>query len=86
MDGKGSARACNHCVRGNQYYIIVLSLETKKPLLVISRKMSCIKCSMCLTEMMNHQNAKINELKCTSMPHEVSCYRDTNMSPTSAEE
>ena len=42
IDGAGATRVYNHRVRGNQHCLIVFSIVTKKPLLVISHQISCI--------------------------------------------
>ena len=85
IDGAGSARAYDYRVRGDQNCLILLSLDTKKPLLVVSHQISHIKCSMRSTAMMKEQNMKINDLKCATMSHEGKLCKNTNM-PTASEE
>ena len=41
IDGAGNVRAYNHLIRGCQHCLIVISLVTGKPLLVIGHQTSC---------------------------------------------
>ena len=50
-DGAGNTRAYNHLIYGSQDCLIVYSLVTEKPLVVIGHQISCWKCSHAMTEL-----------------------------------
>ena len=45
IDGAGGTRAYNHLIKGHQHCQIVYSLDTMKPLMVVSDQVSCYNCS-----------------------------------------
>ena len=85
MDGAGNTRAYSHRIRGNQHSLIVYSLLTMKPMLVVSHQTSCHRCSMELTRLMKVQNIKMNMVQYTTLTHKGVCYRNTSIGPACAE-
>ena len=53
MDGAGNVRAYNYLIRGNQYVLIVYSLEIDKPVFFIAHQTSCYKYSRALSKTMS---------------------------------
>ena len=86
IDGAGNTRAYNHLIGGNQHCTVVFSLETMKPLLVISDQISCIKCSRELTRMMLEQKTKMCDVQYCHISHGGVCHKNTTASPAVAEE
>ena len=82
----GSTRAYGHLILGNQHCQIVFSLDTKKPIVVISDQISCVNCSRKLTALMNDQKVKMIEIQYVNLEHEGAYYKNSNKSPAIAEE
>ena len=86
IDGAGNIRANNHLIRGCQHCLVVISLVTSKPLLVIGHQTSCWRCSHALTEMMDNQQVKMHDVQFVEITHAGKYYKNSNHGPAVAEE
>ena len=85
-DGAGNTCAYNHLIRGSQHSLVVISLITQKPLVVISHQISCWRCSNAMTKLMKAKNEKLYALDISDVRHEGTCFRNTKHGPAVAEE
>ena len=85
-DGAGNTRAYNHLIRGSQHSLVVISLITQKPLVVISHQISCWRCSNAMTKLVKEKNEKLYALDISDVRHEGKCFRNTKHGPAVAEE
>ena len=76
-DGAGNTRAYNHLIRGSQHSLVVISLITQKPLVVISHQISCWRCSNAMTKLMKEKNKRMCALDISDVKLDRKCCRNT---------
>ncbi|EJK56195.1 hypothetical protein THAOC_23970, partial [Thalassiosira oceanica] len=81
-DGNGEKRAYGHIITGQQHALVCISAVTGMPIAIWHDQISCIRCSLKLTQLMKDGEVeRVQDLSAADLSHEGTCYRNRKIRP-----